>query len=332
MSRINFSLIPVIFILLLTVFAFMSPKFFSQKASNNTATLNELVTKRFVSLGNSIAHATFVVDAIVASDDAPLGEIIARIRQDEPDISSVLFTDAKNMVIASTDPNQVGKPYTSDLLKSGSSVVRDRSNGKYEGGFSINIGSKSIGAMFFQARATVPEVKVASAPNPIILAVGIILALLTFFITLGMGKNLESKMVEQINQRQEEVFKPKIESLKSEQHDAQKALDDLNKKVNEGRQNLQKVTDEYSARRKEIESNPVVQSIDKLKTSEADLLKRLSALKDEEAKLTKDIAVSVQKRDEVHSALEAEKKEESALREKLDLIKKKILHLETSSK
>jgi len=331
MSRINFAIIPVIFILLLAVFSFVSPKLLTQKAANNTETLNELVTKRFTSLGNSIAHATFVVDAVVVSDDAPLGEIIAKVRQDEPEITTVHFTDTKNVVIASSDPNLVGKNYNSDLLKSGASVVREKA-GIYEGGFSINIGSKPIGAFYFQAKPQIPEVKVSSAASPIPLVLGVVLALLSFLIIMSMGKNLETKMVEQINQRQEEVFKPKIESLKNEQQEAQKALDEINRKTKETRQNLQKTTEEYTARKKEIESNPVVQSIDKLKTNEAELLKRLSALKEEEAKLTKDISMNIQKRDEVHSALEAEKKEESALREKLDLIKKKILHLETSAK
>jgi len=331
MSRINFAIIPVIFIIILAVFSFMSPKLFTQKAANNTETLNEMITKRFTTLGNSIAHATFVVDAVVASDDAPLGEIISKVRQDEPEISAIHFTDTKNVVIASSDPNLVGKNYLSDLLKSGTSVVRNNA-GVFNGGFSINIGSKSIGALYFQAKPVIPEVKVSSTPSPIPLVLGGVLALLSFLIIMSMGKNLESKMVEQINQRQEEVFKPKIESLKNEQHEAQKALDELTKKTNDTRQNLQKAAEEYTARKKEIEANPVVQSIEKLKANEAELLKRLSALKEEESKLTKDISMSIQKRDEVHSALEAEKKEESALREKLDLIKKKILHLETSSK
>jgi hypothetical protein len=331
MSRINFAIIPVIFIIILAVFSFLSPKLFTPKAANNTEALSEMVSKRFTSLGNSIAHATFVVDAVVVSDDAPLGEIISKVRQDEPEISAIHFTDTKGVVIASSDPNLVGKNYLSDILKSGTSVVRNAA-GVFEGGFSINIGSKSIGALYFKAKPVIPEVKVSSAPSPIPLILGVVLALLSFLIIMSMGKNLESKMVEHINQRQEEVFKPKIESLKNEQHEVQKVLDDLTKKTNETRQNLQKMTEEYSARKKEIEANPVVQSIEKLKANEAELLKRLSALKDEESKLTKDISLSIQNRDEVHSALEAEKKEESALREKLDLIKKKILHLETSAK
>jgi hypothetical protein len=331
MSRISFAIIPVIFILIFSAFSFLSPKLLTQKASNNTEMLNELIAKRFTTLGNSIAHATFVVDAVVISDDAPLGEIISKVRQDEPEISAIHFTDPQHVVIASSDPNLVGKNYVSDLLKSGSSVVRNKA-GLFEGGFSINIGSKAIGALYFQAKPVIPEIKVSSASSPIPLAVGVVLAVLSFLIIMSMGKNLETKMVENINQRQEEVFKPKIESLKNEQHDAQKALDELNKKNNEVRQSLQKATEEYNTRKKEIEANPVVQSIEKLKTNESELLKRLGSLKEEETRLTKEISVSIQKRDEVHTALEAEKKEESALREKLDLIKKKILHLETSSK
>jgi len=62
------------------------------------------------------------------------------------------------------------------------------------------------------------------------------------------------------------------------------------------------------------------------------LLKRLEKLKEEEQQLNKEISLITQKREEVRSALEAEKKEERTLHEKLDLIKKKILHLETPKK
>jgi len=331
MSRFNFAIIPVIFILILAVFAFLSPKLFSQKAATSANEINELVMKRFTSIGNSIAHATFVVDAIAMADNAPLSEIIASLRQDEPEILAVHFTDAKNIVLASSDPNLVDKTIESDLLKSGTSVVQNN-GGVFDGGFSIAIGSKPIGALYFQAKPLVPEIKIASSPNPILLAVGALFAILTFLITMGMGKNMETKMVEQINQRQEEVFKPKIESLKKEQQEAQSSLNQINKKLQEAQQTLDQANQEYATRKKEIESNPVVQSIEKLKASEADLLKRLTAMKEEETKITREHTLLVQKRDEIMSALEAEKKEEAALREKLDLIKKKILHLETSSK
>ncbi len=331
MSRFNFAVIPVIFILILAVFAFLSPKLFNQKAATSANEINDLVTKRFTSIGNSIAHATFVVDAIAMADNAPLSEIISSLRQDEPEILAIHFTDADNVVLASSDPNLVEKKFESDLLKNGASVVQ-QSGGVFDGGFSISIGSKSIGALYFQAKPLVPEIKIASAPNPILLAVGLLFAVLTFLITMSMGKNMETKMVEQINQRQEEVFKPKIESLKKEQQEAQTSLTQINKKLQEAQKNLDQANQEYAARKKEIESNPVVQSIEKLKSSESDLLKRITAMKEEETRITREHSLLVQKRDEIMSALEAEKKEETALRDKLDLIKKKILHLETSSK
>lgn len=195
MSRINFAIIPLIFILILAVFSYMSPKFFTQKAANHTEMLNEMIAKRFTTLGNSIAHATFVVDAIVINDNAPLGEIISKVRQDEPEVSAIHFTDAKNVVIASSDPNLVGKNYVSDLLKSGTSVVRNKA-GVYDGGFSISIGSKAIGALYFQAKPVIPDIKVTSASSPIPLVVGVVLAVISFLIVMGMGKNLETRMVE----------------------------------------------------------------------------------------------------------------------------------------
>lgn len=331
MTRINFCIIPAILIILLSVFFFLSPKFFAQKAANNTTALNDLITQKYLSVGNSIAHFPFVVDYVLENDIGRLTEIIAQLRKDEPEITFIHITDDKNKIIASTDPNSIDKIYNSNILASGTSVVKEKS-GIYEGGFSINVGSARKGMLFFQVKPKVPEIKVSSSSNPIVLIVGIVFALITFFIILSVSRGMETKLVEQINKRQEEVFLPKIESLKTDQTTAQKKLDELNKKINDGQQNLKKLNDDYLAKKKEIETNPVFQSVDKLKATEAELLKRLEVLKTEESKLNDGMSLLKRQKEEVHNALEAEKKEESVLREKLDLIKKKILHLETPAK
>ncbi len=331
MSRINFVLIPIIFILLLTAFAFFSPKLTGTNTGPSANDINELVVKRFNSIGNTIAHATFVIDAITMNDNDLLNEVITTLRKDEPEIIAVHFTNADNVVLASSDPGLVEKTFQGNLPADSPSAVVNQ-NGVFNAAFRVLIGTKHIGALYFQARPSIPAVKTAGGSNPLILAIGALFALLTFFITLGLSKNMENKLVEQINQRQEEVFKPKIESLKKEQQEAQATLTALNQQIQEAQQNLEQTNQEYAARKKEIESNPVVQSIEKLKTTEAELLKRITAMKEEEAKLTKENSLLSQKHSEIHSALEAEKKEEAALREKLDLIKKKILHLETSAK
>uniref|UniRef100_A0A7C4THY6 Single cache domain-containing protein n=1 Tax=candidate division WOR-3 bacterium TaxID=2052148 RepID=A0A7C4THY6_UNCW3 len=326
MSKISFGLIPAILIIFLSVFFYLSPKILGQKSAIDKQSINDLINKRFLSLGNSISHATFVVDAVVENDDLKLSEIITTLRQDEPEITLIHFLNAENKIIASSDPNAIGN--NSNIVL-GKEKIREKS-GIYEGTFGITIGSKIIGALYFQARPRVPEIKVSSESNPIILILGIVVAIVTIVIMLLMSRGLEAKLVEEINRRQEEVFLPKIDALKNEQITAQKTLDELNKKITEAQTNLKTIEEQYAAKKREFESSPVVQSVEKLKETEVELLKKLEVLKEEENRLNKEITLLTQKREEIMTALEAEKKEEATLREKLDLIKKKILHLEAT--
>jgi hypothetical protein len=331
MSKATFAIIPSILIILLAVFFFMSPKFFASQTTGSGDVIKQVLTRRFIDVGNLIAHATFVEDAIIMEEAANLNEIIARFRRDEPELSYIHFTDAKNKVIASSDQSIIDKTFSSGLLKTGSSVVKEN-NGLFEGGFSINVGKTQVGALYFGAKPNIPVIKVAAGSNPIVLAVGIAVAILVFIIMFVMQRNLEAKIVENINKRQEEVFSPKIESLRKEQEHAQKEVDAILKKTEAKKKELQTMQDEYEAKKREIEENPVMQSIEKLKETETEILKRLERLKEEEQRLNKENTLLSQKREEVRSALEAEKKEERNLHEKLDLIKKKILHLETPKK
>jgi len=331
MSRMSFSIISLVLVILLSIFFFLSPRFFGQQPAGDGEPLKELLVTRFTSLGNSIAHAAFVEDAIIMKDGANLSEIINRLRRDEPDIAFINFTDAKNKIIASSDPAVVGEVYNPDLLESGNSIVREN-NGVYEGGFSIAIGKKRVGAFYFEAKPKISSITLSSSPNPIILVIGIIIAFIIFAVTLSMGRSIEAKLTEEINRRQEAVFSPRVQSLRNEQTTAQERLSKINGEVVQAQEALRKFTDAYEAKKKELENNPVVQSVEKLKTTEAELLKRLEMLKEEESKLNTEISLLTQNREEVRSALEAEKKEESTLHEKLDLIKKKILHLETPGK
>jgi len=331
MSKISFSIIPFIFIILLSIFFFVSPNFFGQEVAGSDEALREILVKRFINAGNLIAHAPFVVDAVINKDDAKLNEIIVQFRQDDSDITNVFFTDTENNIIASSDPNVKGRTHDSALLESGPSVVKEK-NGTFEGGFSIRVGKKRVGALYFGAKPDVPVVKASAVPNPIILVVGLVVGIVVFLITFSMQRNLEVKIVEDINRRQEEVFSPRIESLKQKQEESQQELDELNGKIRNAAAELKKLNAEFDEKKKKFEENPVMQSIEKLRGTESVLIESIEKLKEEEQKLTKEVSLLSQKREEVRSALEAEKKEESTLHEKLDLIKKKILHLETPKK
>ncbi len=331
MSKVTFSIIPFIFIILLSLFFFVSPRFFAQEVAGSDEALKEILVKRFMNAGNLIAHAPFVVDAIIDRDDAKLDEIIIRFRRDDPEITYVYFADVNNNIIASSDPDVKGKTYDTALLSSGPSVVQEK-NSIFEGGFSIRVGKKRVGALYFGAKPNIPVVKASAAPNPIFLIVGVVVGIIVFLITYSMGRNIELKIVDDINKRQEEVFSPKIESLKRRQDEAQQDVEELNRRIAAAKTNLETLNAEFEERKKKVEENPVMQSIEKLRGTESALLENLQRLKEEERKLTTEVNLLSQKREEVRSALEAEKKEESTLHEKLDLIKKKILHLETPKK
>ena len=331
MSKVSSAIIAALFIVLLTAFFYFSPRYFPQETTRGSETIKETMARRFVNVGNFIAHSSFVIDAVIDNQTGRLAEIIAQFRRDEPDLQYVHITDAQGKVIASSIEEMVGTQYESNILATGPSVVREKS-GVFEGGFEIRLKQTKLGVLYFAAQPDVPVATISVAPNPIIAVVGIAVAIIVFIILFSMQRHLEASIVAHINKRQEEVFSPKIESLKKEQEQIQQDVEDYNRQVEEARKRLQSLTEEYEARKKELESTPVMQSIDKLKETEAGLLKHLEKMKDEEQRLSKEITLLSQKREEVRSALEAEKKEEKTLHEKLDLIKKKILHLETPKK
>lgn len=329
MSKYSIAFITFILIVLLSVFFYFSPNFLPQLGGGGTAVKNIMI-KRFENIGNLIAHATFVEDALIMEETANLNEIIVRFLQDEEEVTFIHFTDADNKVLASSNNDMIGASFTPDFLAAGETGVREQ-NGVYEGAFPVTVGTTVIGKLFFSAKPVIQGAG-AAAPSPFVIGAGVIIGIIAFVIIIASFRGLESRMVEDINMRQEEIYSPKIESMRMEQERAQKEVANLNKQVSTARQNLQKLNEEYSARKKEIESSPVMKSIEKLKESEADILKKLEKLKEEEQRLNKEISLIAQKREEVRSALEAEKKEERTLHEKLDLIKRKILHLETPKK
>ena len=331
MSKGAASIVILFLVLALTGFFFFSPNLFSSDNVHDSNIVRELLVKRFTSLGNSIAHSAFVEDALIMGEEAKLTEIVTRLKNDEPEITFVHFTDDDNRVLVSTDQAMVGETYASNVLAEGSSAVAER-NGAYEGGFSIEIGNTKVGFLHFGASPRVTSGAFSGSGSPITLIVGVVVALVAFLLTLLSKRNIKARLIDEMNKRQSEIFSPKIEALKNAQNEAQNKLREVNEKLESTEQELQKFTEEYEAKRKEAENNPIVQSIDKLKASEGDLIARIEGLKEEEGQLNTEISLLSQKREEVLKALEAEKKEERTLHEKLDLIKKKILHLETPGK
>lgn len=331
MSKGAASLIVLFLILILTAAFFFSPNLFSHQDAGNSNLAKELTVQRLTSLGNSIAHAAFVEDAVILGDEAKLSEIITRLQKDEPELTFVHIADAKYRILASSDSSKIGQVYSTNILAAGSSTVREQ-KGVYEGGFSINVGQMRVGVLYFGIKPNVGHMQLSDDRNPIILIAGVVFAFIAFFVTLISKRNTKAKLVAEMNTRQEEIFSPKIEALRRAQNEAQNRLNEVNDNIKHAELELQKFSDEYETRKKEAESDPLVQSVEKLKSAEVRLIKHLEELKEEESQLNTEISLLSQKREEVLNALENEKKEERTLHEKLDLIKKKILHLETPGK
>jgi hypothetical protein len=331
MSKGAVSFIVLFLILALTAIFFFSPSIFPRQGAENSSLARELNIQRLTSLGNSIAHAAFVEDAVIMSDDAKLSEILTRLQKDERELTFVHITDAENKILASSDASKIGQTYNANMTINGAGAVKEE-GGVYEGAFSINVGQMRVGMLFFGLRPNTGQIQIASDRNPLIIIFGVVCALVAFVVMLISKRNTKAKLVAQMNDRQEKVFTPKIEALRQAQNEAQSRLNEINDNIKSAETELQKLSDDYEMRKKEAETDPLMQSVEKLKSAEVKLIKHLEELKEEESQLNTELSLLSQKREEVLNALENEKKEERTLHEKLDLIKKKILHLETPGK
>jgi len=262
---------------------------------------------------------------------ANLSEIVIRLQRDEPELIFVHITDAENTILVSSDSSMIGKTQNHNTLGAGSSAVREQ-GGIYEGGFSINVGQKRVGILYFGMNPYIGHAQLSSERNAVVIIIGVAVAITAFLVMLVSRRNIKAKLADELSKGQERIFSPKVEALKQAQNEAQNRLRDVNEQISNAEKDLQRFKEEYETRKKEAESNPLVQSVEKLKTAESELVKHIEELREDEAQLNTEINLLSQKREEVLNALEVEKKEERTLHEKLDLIKKKILHLETPGK
>lgn len=335
MSRGGASLVVFLLVLILTGFFIFGPGIFPQLGTQDSQVLRDLHIKRFISLGNAVANAPFVEDAVIDAvnmgENANLVEIVTRMKRDEPELTFVHITDTENRILASSNPDLVGTTYgTAVSADDGLSKVVERA-GIYDGAYAIQVRNTNVGFLYVGAKPRAAAAFSMSA-NPIMIIVGVFVAFLAFLMAHLSKRRAKARLIDELNKRQEEIFSPKIEALKSAQNDAQKKLNEVNETLRKAEAELQQFTEEYEAKKREAESDPLVQSIEKLRASESTLIRRIEELKEEESQLNTEISLLAQKREEVLAALENEKKEERTLHEKLDLIKKKILHLETPGK
>ena len=330
MSKGAASIVVLLLILLLTALFFFKPDFIFGKAQRSEFT-KELVMQRLTSLGKSIAHAAFVEDAIIMGESANLSEIIIRLQRDEPELTFVHIADADNMVLVSSDSSMIGKAYLRNVLDARNSALSEQ-GGIYEGSFGINVGQKRVGVLYLGMNPYIEHTQVSDDRSVGVMIIGVAFAITAFLVMLVSRRNTKAKLADELGKRQEGIFSPKIEALRQAQNEAQNRLREVNEQISNAEKGLQRFNEEYETRKKEAESNPLVQSVEKLKTAEVELVEHIEELREEEAQLNTEINLLSQKREEVLNSLEAEKKEERTLHEKLDLIKKKILHLETPGK
>ncbi len=329
MSRGSAPLFIFLLVLLLTAFFTLGPMFLLSEKSPESASTEELQVKRLMSLGNSVAHAAFVEDAVIMDDEANLAEVITRVTRDETDLTFLHVTDVNNKIIASSNVDLVGTPYDARQPAEDSPSRVERRSGILEGAFAIRVRDTNVGFLYLGADPKPPAGVFSTSVNPLMIAAGFIVALLAGALAVVSKRNTKAKLMYEMNAHQEEIFSPKIEALKNSQQEARNKLDEVKASLEKAQSEYRQFNEEYEAKRREAANDPLVQSIENLKVAENTLAKHIEELKEEENQLNTEINLLSQKREEVLAALEADKKEERTLHEKLDLIKKKILHLET---
>ena len=319
----------LLLVLLLTAFFAFGPMLLPSERSPESAVAEELQVMRFKSLGNSVAHAAFVEDAVIMDDEANLAEVVTRVTRDETDLVFLHVTNVDNKILASSNAGLVGTVYDARQPVEGSLSMVERRSGILEGAFAIRVSDKNVGFLYLGAAPKPPAGVLSTSVNPVMIAVGVIVALLAGALAVISRRNTKAKLMYEMNAHQEEIFSPKIEALKNSQQEARTKLDEVKASLEKAQNEYRQFSEEYETKRREAANDPLVQSIENLKVSESKLAKHIEELKEEENQLNTEINLLSQKREEVLAALEADKKEERTLHEKLDLIKKKILHLET---
>ena len=230
MSKGAVSFIVLFLILVLTAVFFFSPSIFPRQSAENSSLARDLHIQRLTSLGNSIAHAAFVEDAVIMGDDAKLSEIITRLQRDERELTFIHITDANDKILASNDVSKIGQTHNANIVIDGASAVQEQ-GGVYEAAFSINVGQMRIGVLYFGLKPSVGQVQLSSDSDPVIIVIGVVCALIAFVVMVISKRNTKAKLVTEMNDRQEEIFSPKIEALRRAQTEAQSRLNEINDKI-----------------------------------------------------------------------------------------------------
>lgn len=111
---------------------------------------DEMRAARYESIGKVIAHSSYVEDVLAMDEIETLDEIIDEIRTAVSEIALIHFTDEQNIIVASSDITALGRELFSDILENDEDGIRQKDD-SIEGGFSIRIGEKKIGNLYFEA-------------------------------------------------------------------------------------------------------------------------------------------------------------------------------------
>jgi len=120
--------------------------------NSEKALLKQSLDEKFTGIGNLVTHLPYVEDAVITKDKNLLNDIISGLLQDEPEITYAHFTDNRNNVIASSDPQAVGEIYYPNTGVIDSDTIIEK-NDKYDCCFNLWVGDKKVGSFYFGAIA-----------------------------------------------------------------------------------------------------------------------------------------------------------------------------------
>lgn len=347
MSKSWFFLIPFLGVVILTFVVYSLPQGASAPSTGDGDQYLSLVKDRYQSIAKMLASYDLVIDGILMEDQITLDAILAKIKKNESDLTYVNITNPGNDVIASLDTLLSGKKFTGQpglkpLTNEPILIQETSASAVKQLHYSLPILSagKKIANLYLGTKVnlnlpTMRTTQVKTKKSPLTLGVGAAFAVVLSLIVLAMTGSFKSRVLDQLVEKQEHLFSPKIAALKKEEENLKSEVDKLDKQKNDlvteitaAQMTVDNLKGEYETVRQQIEQNPVTQSIEKLKAVETEVLKRLEGLKSEHEHMSKEIEIEKVQYNEVLKTLEAERLEEKALHDRLDLIKKKILRLE----
>ncbi len=349
MSKFRFFIIPFLGILALTCVIYLLPQPGPKGGGGvaNDAGQLTLIKDRYRSITQIVAASDNLIDAVIMEDNFTLNRVLAQIKRIESDVLYASVVGKDNTILGSLDTLLAGKAYKAPAglktLGDEPFLIQESASGNIKQlHFAVPVVSsgKKIAALYLQAKAAPPLATTRSAPvnapkSPLILGLGVVFAFMVSFVVVAVAGSMKGAVLDKLVNEQQHLFSPKIAQLKKEEEQLKTDVDNLIKRKSDldteaaaAQITVVNAKKEYEVVMQQIAQHPITQSVEKLKTAEADLIKRLEQMKAEGGKAAKELELAKAQHETIRKSLESERQEEKALHDRLDLIKKKILRLE----